>query len=168
VAVSVDTAGGRADEDGAQSDREHIAPLLRREALDPFVDTLIGLRLDGVDWQAPHPRAFRREVKRWLFIAGVIAVPMVATAGWAAMPMVVVLGAWAVVGARQRIRHLRWAETDEAVLFRAGWLWRRLVAVRFAKIQVVRLHDTPFDRWNVMSRVHVDTAGAAHRSVVDI
>ena len=62
-----------------------------------------------------------------------------------------------------------WALTDGAVLYRSGWLWRQLTAARFTKIQAVALHESPFDRRNIMARIRVDTAGAgdfSHR--VDI
>lgn len=76
--------------------------------------------------------------------------------------------AWAVIGARQTINHLGWAVTDEAVLFKTGWLWRRTNIVRFAKIQTVTLATSPFDRRLAMARVRVDTAGAAERSRINI
>jgi uncharacterized membrane protein YdbT with pleckstrin-like domain len=61
-----------------------------------------------------------------------------------------------------------WAATDEAVAFKSVWLWRRTVVVRFAKIQTVTLHHSPFDRRTGMARVHVDTAGASEGSAINI
>jgi membrane protein YdbS with pleckstrin-like domain len=75
---------------------------------------------------------------------------------------------WAAVGARKTIEHLGWALTDEAILLKSGWLWRRVVVVRFAKIQTVSRHESPFDRRTHMSRIYVDTAGASDASVVNI
>jgi membrane protein YdbS with pleckstrin-like domain len=76
--------------------------------------------------------------------------------------------AWAVIGARQSVKHLRWAEADDAVLFAHGWLWRRIVIVPLTKMQVVTRHESPFDRRTAMASVHVDTAGASGGSVVRI
>jgi membrane protein YdbS with pleckstrin-like domain len=43
-----------------------------------------------------------------------------------------------------------------------------LVVVRFAKMQVVTLHESPFDRRFAMAAVHVDTAGASLGSALHI
>ena len=74
----------------------------------------------------------------------------------------------AIVTARQQIKHLRWAETDHAVLLSQGWLWRRLIIVRFAKMQVMSVHESPFDRRHAMASFHVDTAGASMGSAFHI
>jgi uncharacterized membrane protein YdbT with pleckstrin-like domain len=76
--------------------------------------------------------------------------------------------AWAIVGARRTIAHLGWAVTEDAVFFRAGWLWRRVSIVRLAKIQTVTLAASPFDRRAAMARVRVDTAGASDATRIDI
>jgi putative membrane protein len=76
--------------------------------------------------------------------------------------------AWAAAGARGTLRHLRWAATDDAIVYKSGWLWRRIVIARFAKAQTVWRYDSPFDRRTGMARVHVDTAGATAGSVVHI
>jgi putative membrane protein len=161
VAVRVDTAGGRADEQNQQSEREYLAPILHAQALDDFARAIVGLGVAGVQWRAPHPRAFRREVKGWLFNAAMFCGLASLLLGWYALALAPFALAWAIVGARQTIKHLGWVATDEALLFKSGWLWRRLVVVRFAKVQVVLRHQSPFDRWNGMARVHVDTAGAS-------
>ena len=54
------------------------------------------------------------------------------------------------------------------MLFKRGWLWRRVVIVRFAKIQAVTRIETPFDRRWQMARIHVDTAGAREGNVISI
>jgi uncharacterized membrane protein YdbT with pleckstrin-like domain len=87
---------------------------------------------------------------------------------WDVLPLIPALVVWAIIGARQTVKHLGWAETDEAILFKRGWLWRRTVVVRFAKIQTVTLHHSPFDRRTGMARVHVDTAGASEGSAINI
>jgi putative membrane protein len=168
VAVRVNTAGGRLEEQSANTDREYVAPILRREALDEFVRALIGVTVSGSAWNPPHPHAFRRELKGWLMTAAVLCALAAGYLRWDALPLVPLTLIWAIVGARQTVRHLGWAETDEAILFKSGWLWRRTVVVRFAKMQTVTLHHTPFDRRMAMARVHVDTAGAAEGSAINI
>jgi putative membrane protein len=168
VAVRVNTAGGRLEEQSANTDREYVAPILRREALDEFVRAMIGITVSGTAWNPPHPRAFRREVKGWLVAAVFICTLAAGYLRWDVLPLIPVTLLWAIIGARQTVKHLGWAETDEAVLFKSGWLWRRMVVVRFAKIQTVTLHDSPFDRRMAMARVHVDTAGASEGSAINI
>jgi putative membrane protein len=75
---------------------------------------------------------------------------------------------WAIVAARQTVNHTRWAEVGDAVIYADGWIWRRVLIVRLAKIQVVTLGESPFDRRHRMASVHVDTAGASGGSVVEI
>lgn len=168
VAVKVSTAGGRLEEQSANADREYVAPILRREWLDGFASALIGVTLSGTAWQAPHPAAFRREIKGWLVTAAILCGLAALYLRWDVWPLVPIALTWAVVGARQTVKHLGWAQTDEAVLFKSGWLWRQLVVVRLAKIQTVTLHHSPFDRRTEMARVHVDTAGASGGSVINI
>jgi putative membrane protein len=168
VAVRVNTAGGRLEEQSANTDREYVAPILRREALDDFVGAMIGVTIAGTAWNPPHPRAFRREVKGWLATATIICALAAGYLRWDVLPLVPIVLVWAVVGARQTVKHLGWAETDEAILFKSGWLWRRTVVVRFAKIQTVTMHHNPFDRRTAMARVHVDTAGASEGSAINI
>lgn len=166
VAVRLSTAGGRLDQQDANADREYIAPILRRAALDDFVRAMVGLGIAGTAWNAPHPRAFRREVKAWLATAAIIFLGLAISFRWSAAPFAPLLIGWAIVAARQTINHLGWAQTDEALLFKAGWLWRRTVVVRYAKIQTVTWHQTPFDRRYGMARVQVDTAGSSEGVVV--
>jgi putative membrane protein len=170
VALRVDTAGGHAEGQEAQQepDREYLVPILRKEAVTDLVQTVIGVDLRQVDWRPPHPNALRREVKRWLAAAVVIAAVTTGVAGWYAVAALPLLLAWALVVAHQTIKHLRWAETGDAILLTTGWLTRRTIVVRFGKIQVVTRHESPFDRRHAMASLHVDTAGASSGSVMHI
>jgi putative membrane protein len=168
VAVSADTAGGQAGGD-ARRERELLAPLLRRASLEAFVATVLdGVRLDQADWQPVAQRAVRREIKGWLVAVAAMQAAAVAVAGWSALIAAPVLAGWAVVGARRTIAHLGWALTGDALLFRRGWLWRRVTVVRLAKIQAVMLVESPFDRRTAMARLRVDTAGASELTRIDV
>jgi len=59
------------------------------------------------------------------------------------------------------VKHTAWALTRDAVLFRSGWLTRRLAIAPRDRVQVVALESSPFDRRWRMASVLVDTAGAA-------
>jgi putative membrane protein len=165
VSVKADTAGadGGNGGDGEEKPkhREWLAPILRRSELPRLVqEVLPGLDLAGVDWQPVHPRAFRRQLKKSLLFVGALGLPLlVLTRGWAIAPLALLL-AWTVFATRRSVAHLGWAVTGDAVLFRSGWIWRRVVVARFVKIQAVAIHESPFDRRAAMARVRVDTAGA--------
>ena len=170
VAIKVDTAGrhGHSGEEQSQNDREYLAPILHKRAMVELVEKVVGVNLGDVEWNAPHPDAFRREVKPWLGVAAAIWLVLTSATGWyglAALPLLVV---WAIVMAQQSIKHLRWADTGDAILLTTGWITRRTIVVRFGKIQVVTRHESPFDRRNAMASVRVDTAGATSGSVMNI
>jgi len=80
--------------------------------------------------------------------------------GAKALAVFVVGIALAALHARLYVKFAQYAVTPEAVIYRSGWWSRKLSIVRFAKIQVLALEESPFDRWNRMAAVRVDTAGA--------
>jgi putative membrane protein len=164
VSVRVETAGGDGGEDN-KTQREWLAPILRRDALPGFVrEVLPGLDLAAVSWNAAHPRAFRRKLKSSVLLAVLVSLPFIPMLGaWdLALLGALLVGAWA--GACLHVVHLGWAVTGDAVLFRSGWLWKQVSLVRFAKIQAVAVHESPLDRRAAMARVRVDTAGAGATS----
>lgn len=172
VSVRVETAGGGGGEEegrdaGATAQREWLAPLLRRERLSALLGELLPdldpATLAAPGWQTVHPRALRREIKGWLVVT-LLALPALAVGWWGPLVLLPLLLAWAWAGARGTVARLGWAVSDGAVLFRSGWLWQKTSIVRFAKIQAVALHESPFDRRAAMARVRVDTAGAGDTS----
>jgi putative membrane protein len=169
VAIRADTAGGRPNE-GGRSEREWLAPILRDEAVSNFVQQvlLVAVDLRDIAWQPVAAGAFRREVKRWLAFAVIAWGGFFWFFNWYSLIAAPVLLTWAVVAAWQTIKHLGWAVTDEAIVFRAGWLSRRVNIVRFAKIQTVTLTASPFDRQTSMAGLRVDTAGGTEASRISI
>jgi membrane protein YdbS with pleckstrin-like domain len=87
-----------------------------------------------------------------------------ATLGSTAILVMLLLGPWMIFAARQQVRYLHWAEHDEVVLMRSGWIWRQQTLARANKIQSVSLRASPLDRRAAMARVRVDTAGAGATS----
>ncbi len=166
ASVRVDTAGGSGGEEGeGAKQREWLAPILRRAELPGLLrEVLPELDLAAVTWNPAAPRAFRRELKTSLLVAVAVALPFVLLLKWWDLALLAVLVAWAVAAARLHVAHLGWAVTGSAVLFRSGWLWKQVSIARFAKIQAVALHESPFDRRTAMARVRVDTAGAGDLS----
>lgn len=165
VSIDVDTAGAAPQEAEGGPGGESIAPILRRVEVPRFLrEVLPGIDITRVDWQPPHARAFRRAVIKPVVIALIVPGVFVMTLQWWSLALLGVLAAWAIVHARLTVRHLRWGMTDDAVLLRRGWLWRRLSLARITKIQAVAVTESPFDRRHGMATVAVDTAGAgSHR-----
>ena len=167
VSLRAETAGGAGGEgeEGSKTQREWLAPILRRDALPGFVHELLPeLDLATVAWNPAHPRAFRRAFKGWIIVAVLVSLPFVALLEWWDLALLAVILAWGFVATRIYVEHLGWAVTDSAVLFRTGWIWKTFTVVRFTKIQAVAIHESPFDRRAAMARVRVDTAGAGERS----
>jgi putative membrane protein len=164
AAVRVDTAGGGQHERGV-TQREWLAPIIRRDDLPRFLSQVLPeIDLGSVEWRGVAPRAVRRAFVEWLIVATLIAVPLAFWPSWWDLLIIVALIAWAALAARKTIDHLQWATTPDAVLYRSGWIWRQVSIARFAKIQVVAMHESPFDRRTRMRRVRVDTAGASSAS----
>ena len=166
VSVRIETAGGGKLEPGARmNEREWLAPIIHPSAVPSLVrEVLPEFDLAAVSWQPVHPRAFRRAVKPALFGTLAVMLPLAGLFNWWALVVLPVAIAWAILVARQRVRHLGWAATDDVVAFRSGWLWRSVTVARVVKIQAVTRLESPFDRRSAMARVRVDTAGASERS----
>ena len=165
--LRVETAGGGGQPGAEQKTRprELLAPLVRTEDVPALVQhVLADVDLRTLDWQPPHPRAFRRAIKPALVLAVLMSAMAAAVLHWRAVYASPLIVLWMVVGTRKALQHLGWAVTDTAVALRSGWLWRSVTVVPLARIQVVRRIETPFDRRTGMGRVRVDTAGASERS----
>ena len=145
ASVRVETAGGQAGR--AVRDREWVAPLIAIERVPQLVaEILPGVVLDEARWEPVHPRAFGRAVKPALLFALVVTAAVTVVIGWRGLALAVPLGAWAVVMARQHVRHLGWAATGEWAAFRSGWLTRSQTLVKVNRIQAVSTYASPLDR----------------------
>jgi putative membrane protein len=162
--VSVATAGGVKKEQGGHT-REWLAPLIKRPAVPHLMQQIVpGFDIDAINWQPVHPRAFRRAVKPPLILAAIVTLITALTIGQVAISVGTVMLVWALFGTYTYVSNLGWAEADDVVLMRSGWLWQSVTLARVNKIQAVSLHETPFDRRAVMARLRVDTAGAGEFS----
>jgi len=163
--VRMESAGGSGGEQSAGSVREWLAPLIGRQAVPALLQQVLpGLDLAAVDWQRVHPRAFARAVKPNLVFVALITTAAAIVIGRGAIGVLLLMLPVAIINARQYVAHLAWAETDEVVMLRSGWIWQQLTLARANKIQSVAIHQSPFDRRAAMARVRVDTAGAAEFS----
>jgi putative membrane protein len=162
--VRVATAGGAGKQQSGNT-REWLAPLIHQDALPNLLQHIVpGFDLAAVTWQPVHPRAFARAIKLMLIVTALATMGAAFLIGWAAIALGIVMLLWSIVTTRQQVAHLGWAEDDEVVMMRSGWIWRQVTLARMNKIQAVTLHESPFDRRAAMARVRVDTAGAGEFS----
>ncbi|HMN46283.1 MAG TPA: PH domain-containing protein [Povalibacter sp.] len=181
VSLRVDLAGdSSSSQDGKQQSQ------VRTRWLAPIctpmqAKALMAVALPDVDfagepnWQplAPHARQrlFRQSVYFATFVAAAITLalhllpeaPFEPDARWtvAFLAVMLLLGWWR---ADLYVKHTRWALTPDAVLFRYGWLTRRLIVTPRNRLQSVQLTASPFDRRHRMANVSVDTAGGSAMS----
>jgi putative membrane protein len=173
VSLRVDLAGGldRSDGDTVTERTNWLAPVctpadarqLMRQAL-PDID------FDVIpEWLGLAPGAGRRLFKRsatlWT-VALLLPATWIAGAWGLALPLIVV--PWAGVHAILYVRHTRWALTGDAVMFREGWLNRRLIIAPRSRVQSTVWLQSPFDRRYRMATAAVDTAGVRRGQYIRI
>lgn len=165
VELRVQTAGG--DKDATPS-REWLAPMLRRDVVDALLaDVIPGPGFDAMEWRPVDARAAQRELRMYLRLLAVPALIAAWVAPVVTFVAVLVLATLAVFAARGRARSFGYALAGDRVACRGGWLWRSASLARFAKVQVVTIGESPFDRRWKMANVGADTAGGgAHRIAI--
>lgn len=168
VSVSADLAGDGGqpvDENGSpQMKMRWLAPICTpRRAFDLIRIALPMLANDTqAEWRPLAPGARGRIFRKGVFVSTLIlAAPSIWVFGYAAPVVWLAIVPLAWLHAVQYVRHTRWALTREALLFRRGWLTRRLSVVPRNRVQVVHRSVSPFDRRRNMATLLVDTAGAS-------
>jgi putative membrane protein len=175
VSLRVDLAGDGGGDAESQGEKQQqprwLAPICTPER----ADELIALALPTIDlhhppdWQPLAPRAFGRVFRQTLYLW--LIVTTVPAALWLGLPGIAVTLAGLPLAwwrARIHIKYTHWALTPDAILFRTGWLTRRLAIVPRDRVQSVQLTASPFDRRHAMAGVNVDTAGASLRGYMQI
>jgi putative membrane protein len=170
VSLRVDLAGDgtSADQNAeARSKVRWLAPVAAPEQ----ATRLISIALPDIDfaaqpeWQSladgARRRIFRRSVTWWIVVALVAGFALNMYVGVSTVAIGVPISWWY---ARMYVRHTRWALQPDMLLFRSGWLTRKLVIVPRDRIQTVHAVRSPFDRRHAMASVVIDTAGAGPRS----
>lgn len=157
--VRVASAGGDSTGSG-QVARKWLVPLCPRAELERLLgEVQPEARLEGLAWRALPARArrrlFVRELLKWLPLAGLVAWRLWPL-GLASVPCALFLS-----GLLAHLRHARlgYALAPGAVFLREGLLTRRILCVRFEKVQSLELVRTPLDRRARMARLRLDTAG---------
>ena len=117
------------------------------------------------DWQPLAPGARSRIFRR----SALLSLLIVAGPGWwylrgAAVLSVPIVVALAYVHAHLYVKYTSWALERDVLLFRSGWLTRRLTIVPRDRVQSLNVSMTPFDRRRDMASLSVDTAGGSAMS----
>lgn len=165
VTLNVDLAGdsGGGDQPDANKSRARwLAPVCLASAAPALIAAALpAIDLsDEPDWQPLAPRARGRIFRRSAVVAVLI---LTGPAIWYLREgaIVVVLSciplAW--MHAHLYTKHTRWALAKDAVMFRSGWLTRRLTIVPRDRVQALSIDASPFDRRSQMANIYVDTAG---------
>jgi putative membrane protein len=164
VDLAGDSGGGDGNADSSRTKTRWLAPVCPANAAPELIAAALpALDLSGEpDWQPLAPGA-RGRIFRKATLGAVLIVTAPAVWYLHAGAIVVVLGciplAW--MHAHLYVKHTRWALASDAVLFRYGWLNRRLSIVPRNRVQTLSVEASPFDRRSRMASIYVDTAGAS-------
>lgn len=171
VSIDVDLAG-----DGGGSERDSNDARMKTRWLAPICPAaaapeLIAAALPTLDWNTePDWQPLARGAQRRIFRKSLAWSVLIVTAPaiWYLRESAVIVFASCIplawMHAHFYVKYTRWALTADAVLFRSGWLTRRLTIVPRDRVQTLSVEASPFDRRTRMARIYVDTAGASPRS----
>lgn len=167
VSLNVDLAGdgggGEGDSDSSRMRTRWLAPVCA-VATAP---ELIAAALPSLDWSiqpdwqplaaGARGRIFRKSLA---WSVAIVTIPAIwyLREGAAIVVLSCIPLAW--MHAHLYVKHTRWALVQDAVLFRSGWLTRRLTIVPRDRVQTLSIEASPFDRRSRMASIYVDTAGA--------
>jgi putative membrane protein len=164
ASIRVDSAGSNGG-DGVSVTRESLAPILHEADVPRVLAAVLpDVDVQAAAWQPVDPGAYRRKLRVSLMAAVIFTLPTIALLRWWSLAWLALMVVWAFVHARLDVAALGWATGEQAVFFRSGYVTREMTIARFNKLQVVALHESPFDRRARMAGVRVDTAGAADAS----
>ncbi len=171
VSLNVDLAGDGGGGEGERNDSRMktrwLAPVCPLDA----APALIAAALPTLDWSnepdwrplAPGARGriFRKSLL-WSIL--ILTGPAVWYLHEGALVVVLSCIPLAWMHAHLYVKHTRWALVRDAVLFRSGWLTRRLTIVPRDRVQTLSVEASPFDRRSRMASIYIDTAGASSMS----
>ncbi|MFN0056928.1 MAG: PH domain-containing protein [Planctomycetota bacterium] len=138
-----------------------IAPLVSNTQLARLISEVQPeLDLTRLAWRSLDRRAGRRVLRRGLVWTAIITVvPSAVLSPWCALAAAPLLAAVAI-STYSVTRHSAYAVDAQLIAWRSGWWFRRVTAVRVAKIQNLEWLQSPFDRRWRMASLGIDTAGS--------
>ncbi|HEY5808520.1 MAG TPA: PH domain-containing protein [Povalibacter sp.] len=180
VSLSVDLAGDSGVPEGGDT-RSHtrtrwLAPICSGEQAAALTATALpdADLSQPPDWQPLAPGARTRLFRRSVYIVVLLCLlltlilHLLPEAPLSPGPWILAIAAALITIAWFRahiyVKNTRWALTRDVILFRHGWLTRRLVVAPRNRLQSVKFSTSPFDRRYRMANVSLDTAGAGSLS----
>ena len=167
VDLAGDSGGGEERRDDSRMKTRWLAPVCPTDAAPELIAAALPTIDLSVapDWQ-PLARGARGRIFRRSVVIAILV--LIGPALWylrerAAIVVVACIPlAW--MHAHLYTKHTGWALARDAVLFRSGWLKRRLTIVPRDRVQTLSIDASPFDRRSRMANIYVDTAGASAMS----
>lgn len=166
AAVSVSTAGARADTSGAGGT---IAPVVPDRDVARVVALAVpGLAFDDQRLRPVDPRARRRAAIR----GSIVPIATVTVLAWLTTPWMLlavpVVVAGAIWAARRWFSRLGWSVDGGFVVVRRGILGLHHRAVGHDRIQSVAVHRSPFQRALGLATLRLSTAGGTGLRIPDL
>jgi len=164
--IRIETAGGstQEEEDAASSVASRwFIPVIA----DADIAQIVGHLREGLtwqpndlDWQPVSPKTSTRLTRKGIAISAVISIIGLAVS----QPWGFLVGFGALVPlvfvAVRTSRAMRYARTDNGIVYRSGIITKKTSMTFFDRIQTLTIGQSPFDRRWKMTRLSVDTAAA--------
>ncbi len=166
ASLRIETAGGAGkDNENATTtvSRRWFVPVIPHSEVAPLLSVLRpGFVWDesNINFQPLSNKAGARMMRlSIIFAAMLIAIGLGVSRPWGFMPGLLLLPLfvwWAI----KKSKSMRYARTDDGLVYRSGVLNRKTSLTFFEKIQGVSVNQSPFDRRWKMAQLAVDTAAA--------
>ncbi|MCF6287817.1 MAG: PH domain-containing protein [Proteobacteria bacterium] len=165
--ISIETAGGvNTDQSGIVM--RWLAPYITTSKVKDFIHKIEPkIKLASVDWQLIPQRAWKRVLKRLLFILILTSAIVLTLTN---LPIFEVhLFAWVLpiimlpvifLYAKNYVKKTGYYINDDIICFKSGVWFGKQSFVKINKIQTVEILESPFDRRNQMATLEIDTAGS--------
>ena len=158
--LKVDSAAGAAMNEENKSPLRDLVPLAGPEEMDKLIARFLASEQWPIQqWQALHRDAWKREFMLpalFFFVAGVAAANFYDVALLAVLLIIPVL----FLRAKVWSAHAAYAQTEDLIAVREGWLSREWRFAEINKLQGMSLREGILDRQFGMASVYLDTAGA--------
>ena len=165
--ISIETAGGvNTDKSGIVM--RWLAPIIQKSKVKEFMHSIEPkISIGSIEWQTIPQRAWKRVLKRSLFLVLLFAV---ITFGISLAPQFEVrFYAWILLAlmvpisylyAKKYVLKTAYFINDDIICFKSGVWFGKQSYVKINKIQTIEILESPFDRRNKMATLEIDTAGS--------
>ena len=165
--ITIETAGG-VNTDNSGIVMRWLAPYISTHKVKEFIrEVEPKIKLGSVDWVLIPKRAWKRVLKRSLISLSVFYVVLI---GITFLPYFTVkFYAWFIMIAmipvvyiysKKYVKKTAYYINDDIICFKSGVWFGKQSYVKISKIQTVEILESPFDRWNKMATLDIDTAGS--------